>query len=124
MNRLLRIFVTGLLAALPLLATVLVLAWAVRLLYAWLGPQSVVGRAFTAIGLGVTGSEIAGYASAWGSSPARCTASACCSTEAAARSRPHRRSPCGRGGREVGERIIHGAQPSSGGFHPGAVSRR
>lgn len=61
MNRLLRIFVTGLLAALPLLATLLVLAWAVRLLYAWLGPQSAVGRAFTAIGLGVTGSEIAGY---------------------------------------------------------------
>jgi uncharacterized membrane protein len=61
MNRLLRIFATGLLAALPLLATLLVLVWAVQLLYAWLGPQSAVGRAFTAIGLGVTGSEIAGY---------------------------------------------------------------
>ena len=62
MNRLLRIFVTGALAALPLLATLLIFAWAARLLFAWLGPDSMVGRGLVAIGLGVTGSEVAGYA--------------------------------------------------------------
>jgi uncharacterized membrane protein len=61
MQRLLRIFVTGLLAALPLAATVLILVWVVRLLFEWLGPHSIVGRALAAIGLGVTGSEVAGY---------------------------------------------------------------
>ena len=61
MKRLLRIFITGLLAALPLLATLLIFVWAVRLLVGWLGPNSLVGRALAAIGLGVTGSEVAGY---------------------------------------------------------------
>lgn len=62
MKRLLRIFITGLLAALPLMATLLVLVWVVRLLVGWLGPGSLLGHAFSAIGLGVTGSEVAGYA--------------------------------------------------------------
>jgi uncharacterized membrane protein len=59
---LLRIFVTGLLAALPLAATVLVFWWAASILLQWLGPQSAIGRGLSRIGLGVTGSEIAGYA--------------------------------------------------------------
>jgi uncharacterized membrane protein len=62
MNRLLRIFVTGLLAALPLLATLLILVWTVRLAVSWVGPDSFIGGALSAIGLGVTGSEVAGYA--------------------------------------------------------------
>lgn len=62
MKRLLRTFVTGLLAALPLLATALILVWSVRLAVGWLGPHSLIGRGFSAIGLGVTGSEVAGYA--------------------------------------------------------------
>lgn len=60
-RHLLNIFVTGALAAMPLAATVLVLVWTVRLLYAWLGPDSLVGGALVHIGLGVTGSEIFGY---------------------------------------------------------------
>lgn len=40
---LLRIFVTGLLAALPLVATVAVFAWLLALLLRWLGPGSPVG---------------------------------------------------------------------------------
>lgn len=52
---------TGALAALPLVATVLVFVWAVRLLNEWLGPGSFVGRVLAAIGFGVTGSEVAGY---------------------------------------------------------------
>lgn len=59
---LLRIFVTGLLAALPLAATVAIFWWAASMLIRWLGPQSAVGRVLSAVGLGVTGSEIAGYA--------------------------------------------------------------
>jgi uncharacterized membrane protein len=58
---LLRVFVTGLLAALPLAATVLVFAWAANLLYRWLGPDSAVGSVLVALGLGVTGSEVVGY---------------------------------------------------------------
>lgn len=58
----LKTFMLGLLAALPLAATALVLVWAVRLLHELLGPGSLVGRALSAIGLGVTGSDVAGYA--------------------------------------------------------------
>jgi len=57
----LRIFITGLLAALPLAATLLIFVWGARLLYGWVGPGSFVGDLLVSIGLGVTGSEFAGY---------------------------------------------------------------
>ncbi len=60
-THLLRVFVTGVLAALPLAATVLVFAWAASLLFKWLGPDSAVGSVLVALGLGVTGSEVVGY---------------------------------------------------------------
>ena len=60
-RHLLRIFVTGLLAALPLAATIGIFVWGARLLYAWLGPGSLVGSVLVSIGLGITGSEIVGY---------------------------------------------------------------
>lgn len=66
MNRpirtLLRIFVTGALAALPLAATLLIFVWAANLLIRWLGPDSAVGGLMVSIGLGVGGSEVVGYA--------------------------------------------------------------
>ena len=66
MNRpfrtLLRIFVTGALAALPLAATILVFVWAANVLIRWLGPDSGIGRLLVSIGLGFGGSEIVGYA--------------------------------------------------------------
>lgn len=62
MNKLLRIFVTGLLAALPLAATIAIFVWGARVLYAWLGPNSLVGRGLVALGLGVSESEVVGYA--------------------------------------------------------------
>jgi uncharacterized membrane protein len=61
-RHLLRLFVTGLLAALPLAATVAVFAWVVSLLLRWVGPNSAMGELLGSIGLGVTGSEIVGYA--------------------------------------------------------------
>lgn len=57
----LRIFITGLLAALPLAATLLIFAWVIRLLFGWVGPGSPVGRVLASIGLAVTGFEVAGY---------------------------------------------------------------
>ncbi len=59
---LLRIFVTGALAALPLAATVLIFAWVAGLLIRWLGPDSLIGGLLVSIGLGVGGSELVGYA--------------------------------------------------------------
>ena len=58
----LRIFVTGALAALPLAATALIFAWAARFLIRWLGPESAVGGVLVSIGLGVGASEVVGYA--------------------------------------------------------------
>jgi uncharacterized membrane protein len=61
-RHLLQTFVTGLLAALPLAATVAIFVWGAQLLYAWLGPGSLVGNLLISIGLGVGGTEVAGYA--------------------------------------------------------------
>lgn len=58
---LLRLFVTGLLAALPLAATIAIFAWVVSLLLNWLGPGSAFGHVLKAIGIGVAGSEVIGY---------------------------------------------------------------
>lgn len=56
-----RIFLTGLLAALPLMATLLILVWTGQLLVSWLGPQSLIGRGFVAIGFGLGGTQMLGY---------------------------------------------------------------
>ncbi|MCW5632605.1 MAG: DUF502 domain-containing protein [Rubrivivax sp.] len=61
-RRLLNIFVTGVLAALPLAATILIFVWGARLAVAYVGPDSLVGGALVRIGLGITGSEVVGYA--------------------------------------------------------------
>lgn len=58
---LLRLFVTGLLAALPLAATAAIFAWLIALLLNWLGPGSAFGQVLKAIGIGVAGSELIGY---------------------------------------------------------------
>ena len=66
MNRtgrhLLNVFVTGLLAALPLAATLLIFVWGARLVVEYVGPQSFFGSGLLRIGLGLTGSEVVGYA--------------------------------------------------------------
>lgn len=56
-----RTFLAGLLAALPLIATVLVFTWLAQLVYGWLGPQSLIGGLFVKLGLGLSESEWAGY---------------------------------------------------------------
>ncbi len=61
-QHLLQLFITGLLAALPLAATVAIFWWLASLLLRWLGPNSLVGSGLTALGLGVGGSRLVGYA--------------------------------------------------------------
>jgi len=60
-SHLIRIFVAGLLAILPLAATVALLVVATRLIVSWLGPESFIGRLLIPLGGGVE-SEIVGYA--------------------------------------------------------------
>ncbi len=60
-RELLKTFLTGLLAALPLIATIAVCVWAARLMYAWFGPGSLIGRMLVAIGFGGAGSVWVAY---------------------------------------------------------------
>lgn len=60
-SRFARTFLAGLLAALPLVVTVLVFAWLAQLFYDWLGPKSLIGGLFVRLGLGLSESEWAGY---------------------------------------------------------------
>lgn len=61
LRQLTRTFVTGLLAALPLFVTAAVFIWLGRLLYAWLGPSSLVGNVFVGLGIGLSDSVMLGY---------------------------------------------------------------
>jgi uncharacterized membrane protein len=60
-SHLLRIFLAGLLAALPLIATAALLYFVVRLMLDWLGPNSLFGSLMGSLGLGVAGAEWVGY---------------------------------------------------------------
>jgi uncharacterized membrane protein len=56
-----RTLLTGVLALLPLAATLLLLSWLLSFLSLWLGPGSAFGQMLTGIGLGLTESEVIGY---------------------------------------------------------------
>ncbi|MDO5624180.1 MAG: DUF502 domain-containing protein [Pseudomonadota bacterium] len=58
----LRPLLTGMLALLPLTATLFLLVWATRLATEWLGPTSMFGALLTRIGFGVgSGATMSGY---------------------------------------------------------------
>ncbi len=61
LNHPIRTLVTGLLAMLPLAATLLLLTWVWQFLAKYLGPGSGLGQLLTSVGLGVTESELIGY---------------------------------------------------------------
>lgn len=61
MSRIGRIFLAGLLAALPLLLTIFVTGWLLNLIYQYLGPASSFGRFLTSLGFGADASELAPY---------------------------------------------------------------
>lgn len=60
-THLLRIFITGLIAALPLAATVAIFWWLVSVLNIWLGPGSAIGQILGSFGPGVAESPWAAY---------------------------------------------------------------
>ncbi len=60
-KQLLNIFLAGLLAVLPIVATVGVIVWLVQFLYRWLGPGSGFGAVLRQLGLGLTEREIVAY---------------------------------------------------------------
>lgn len=61
-SHLLRVFVAGLMAALPLLLTVALFWWTFDFINGFVGPSSRIGQAISSLGLGVAGSEVVGYA--------------------------------------------------------------
>jgi uncharacterized membrane protein len=61
MGKIGRIFIAGLLAALPLLLTIFVTAWLLSFLNQYLGPTSAFGRFLSSLGFGVETSEIVPY---------------------------------------------------------------
>jgi uncharacterized membrane protein len=61
MRRLGKIFLSGLLALLPLVLTLALVGWLAAILASYLGPGSVVGRLLTALGLSVGSAEGAPY---------------------------------------------------------------
>jgi uncharacterized membrane protein len=56
-----RIFVTGLIAALPLMLTIFVTAWLLSFVAQYLGPNSGFGRLLSSIGVGTGTSELVSY---------------------------------------------------------------
>lgn len=54
-------FAAGALAALPLVATVLIVVWTVRFIYAYVGPGSWFGDFMQLFGFGMVGSELLAY---------------------------------------------------------------
>lgn len=61
MHRIAQTFLAGLLAALPLVVTVVVTAWLITFVSGYVGPNSRVGQLIASLGLGVTTSDIASY---------------------------------------------------------------
>jgi uncharacterized membrane protein len=61
MCRIGRVFLTGLLAALPLLLTIFITGWLLSLIYQYLGPSSSFGQLLTSLGFGADASELAPY---------------------------------------------------------------
>lgn len=61
MGKIGRIFLAGLLAALPLMLTIFVTAWLVSVLNQYLGPTSAFGNLLTSLGVGAGASEFMSY---------------------------------------------------------------
>ena len=61
MGRILRIFLAGVLALLPIAVTVFVMAWLASLVASFAGPGSVLGRLITSLGLNISPSSTIAY---------------------------------------------------------------
>lgn len=60
-QRLSQVFLTGVVAILPLALTIAVLGWIVGLVYSFAGPGSICGRFFRSIGMSVVACEATAY---------------------------------------------------------------
>lgn len=61
MGRIIRIFLSGVLALLPIMVTVIVTAWLASLVASYAGPGSFLGNLITSLGLNVYGSSTIAY---------------------------------------------------------------
>jgi uncharacterized membrane protein len=61
MGKIGRVFLAGLLAALPLLLTIFIIVWLLSFMNQYLGPSSAFGSFLTSLGFGVGTSELAPY---------------------------------------------------------------
>ncbi len=61
MGRLVRIFLSGVLALLPIMVTVIVTAWVGSLVASYAGPGSFLGNLITSLGLNISGSSLIAY---------------------------------------------------------------
>jgi uncharacterized membrane protein len=61
LGRILRIFLSGVLALLPIMVTVIVTAWVASLVASYAGPGSFLGNLITSLGLNVYGSTTVAY---------------------------------------------------------------
>jgi uncharacterized membrane protein len=61
MSRVKRVFISGLLAALPLALTIFIVGWLLSFLNQYIGPSSGFGRFLTSFGVGTSASQIAYY---------------------------------------------------------------
>ena len=61
MGRIIRIFLSGVLALLPIMVTVIVTAWVASLVASYAGPGSFLGTLITSLGLNVYGSTTIAY---------------------------------------------------------------
>lgn len=61
MSKIGRVFLAGLLAALPLLLTIFITGWLLSLINQYLGPASAFGRFLTSLGFGAGASELMPY---------------------------------------------------------------
>jgi uncharacterized membrane protein len=56
-----RTFISGFLVLLPLAVTIIVIIWVGTFIYAYLGPESAIGRILISIGFGLSDSPVAAY---------------------------------------------------------------
>jgi uncharacterized membrane protein len=61
LGRIIRIFLSGVLALLPIMVTVIVTAWVGSLVAGYAGPGSIIGDLITSLGLNISGSSTIAY---------------------------------------------------------------
>ncbi len=61
MSRIVRIFMSGIFALLPILVTLFIATWIANFMRGWVGPESSIGQFLISIGLNIATSPVAAY---------------------------------------------------------------